>query len=140
VESLARDCREWVMNRREIFMLNFNRWRLFSGAAVICCIFIICWLVLHYLVPAPPSTITIATSFTGGHYQALGRRYQEILARNHVTVDVRATDGAVENLKLLNDPASGIQIGFMQGGVAAGKQAPELLSLGRIDYQVFWLF
>ena len=121
-------------------MLDFNRWHLLKGAALIFSILVVCWLVLHYLVPAPPSTITIATSFTGGHYQALGRRYQEILAREHVTVDVRATDGAVENLKLLNDPASGIQIGFMQGGVANSKQAPELLSLGRIDHQVFWLF
>ncbi len=121
-------------------MLGFNRWHLLIGAAAIFCISVICWLILHHFVPAPPSSITIATSFTGGHYQALGRRYQDILAREHVKVNVRATDGAVENLKLLNDPASGIQIAFMQGGVANGKQAPELLSLGRIDHQVFWLF
>ena len=53
---------------------------------------------------------------------------------------MRASDGAAANLKLLNDPNSGIQIAFMQGGVANGAEAPDLLSLGRIDYQVFWLF
>ena len=33
-----------------------------------------------------------------------------------------------------------MQIAFMQGGVANSAEAPDLLSLGRIDYQVFWLF
>ena len=28
----------------------------------------------------------------------------------------------------------------MQGGISNGKDVPDLLSLGRIDYQVFWLF
>jgi len=28
----------------------------------------------------------------------------------------------------------------MQGGVANAETAPDLRSLGRIDYQVFWLF
>ncbi len=62
------------------------------------------------------------------------------MARAGVRVDVRTTDGAVENLQLLNGPQSGIQIAFMQGGIANGERAPDLLSLGRIDYQVFWLF
>ena len=53
---------------------------------------------------------------------------------------MRATDGALENLRLLNDPHSGIQVAFMQGGIANGEQAPDLLSLGRIDHQIFWLF
>ena len=50
------------------------------------------------------------------------------------------TNGALENLKLLNDPRSGVQVAFMQGGVANGEQTPDLLSLGRIDHQIFWLF
>src|SRR5262249_37358922 len=35
---------------------------------------------------------------------------------------------------------SGIQIGFMQGGISNGRLAPDLMSLGRIDHQIFWLF
>jgi hypothetical protein len=64
----------------------------------------------------------IDTSFKGGHYIGLFGRYQEILARSHLKVEQRLTKGAAENLKLLNDPASGIQIGFMQGWYL-GQQA-----------------
>jgi TRAP-type uncharacterized transport system substrate-binding protein len=55
-------------------------------------------------------------------------------------VDPRLTEGAVDNLRLLKDPASGIQVALMQGGVSDGKQSPGLKSLGRINYQIFWVF
>jgi TRAP-type uncharacterized transport system substrate-binding protein len=122
------------------FMPGFNRWHLFKMLAAIACIAGLAWLALAYLIPAAPSKITIATSFTGDHYQALGTRYQGILAGSDVEVQLRPTDGAKENLRLLNDPNSGIQIGFMQGGVSNSRLAPDLLSLGRIDHQIFWLF
>jgi TRAP-type uncharacterized transport system substrate-binding protein len=121
-------------------MLGLSRWSLLKGLAAILCIFGIVSLALIYFIPAPPSKITIATSFKGGHYVDLFSRYQEILARSHLKVEQHLTKGAAENLKLLNDPASGIQIGFMQGGISDSKQSPDLLSLGRIDYQLFWLF
>jgi TRAP-type uncharacterized transport system substrate-binding protein len=70
----------------------------------------------------------------------VGSRYQGILAGSDVDVQLQLTQGAKENLRLLNDPNSGIQIGFMQGGISNSKLAPDLLSLGRIDYQMFWLF
>jgi len=121
-------------------MLGYTRRHLFLALAVTLCVVGIVWLALAILIPAPPSKIAIAGSFRGGHYESLALRYKAILARTNVDVDMRTTDGAIENLKLLNDRNSGIQIGFMQGGVANGDQAPNLLSLGRIDYQVFWLF
>jgi uncharacterized protein len=121
-------------------MFGFDRWYVFRILATILCIAGLAWLSLAYLIPAPPSKITIATSLTGDHYQVLGSRYQGILAGSDVEVQLRLTDGAKENLRLLNDPNSGIQIGFMQGGVSNSRLAPNLLSLGRIDHQIFWLF
>jgi hypothetical protein len=48
---------------------------------------------------------------------------KEILARSHVTAEVRTTAGAVDNLKLLEDTKSGIQVGFSQGvSQTAGKR------------------
>lgn len=122
-----------------MFMLGFNRW-LFKMLAAILCIAGLAWLALAYLIPAPPSKITIATSAAGDHYHFTGSRYQGILANSNVEVELRLTDGAKENLRLLNDSDSGIQIGFMQGGISNLKLAPDLLSLGRIDHQIFWLF
>jgi TRAP-type uncharacterized transport system substrate-binding protein len=95
---------------------------------------------MAYLIPAPPSQITIATSPQGEHYHILGTRYQGILSGTDIKVDLRLTDGAKENLRLLNDANSGVQIGFMQGGISNSRLAPDLISLGRLDHQIFWLF
>ena len=121
-------------------MLGYTRQHLLAAFVVALCVGGLAWLALEIFIPAPPTKIVIAGSFKGGHYEALGLRYKDILARSHLKVDVRMTNGALENLKLLNDPRSGVQVAFMQGGVANGEQTPDLLSLGRIDHQIFWLF
>ena len=121
-------------------MLGFNRWHLFKGLAVILCIVGMSWLALDYFVPAPPSKLTIATGAKNQTYEAIGKRYREILARSHVDVELRLTNGAVENVKLLNDPTSGIKIGIAQGGISDSDRSPDLLSLGRINYQIYWIF
>jgi TRAP-type uncharacterized transport system substrate-binding protein len=121
-------------------MLGFTDKHLFAAIVGALALPIVIWFALGILFPAPPETITIAGSFVGGHYESVARRYQELLERAHLDVNVRMTDGSAENLKLLNDPKSGIQIGFVQGGISNGELAPDLLSLGRVDYQIFWLF
>jgi len=98
------------------------------------------WLALEHFNPAPPSTITIATGFKGGAYEFFAQQYQKILARDHVTLNIKLTSGTSDNIRLLEDPQSGVQVAFVQGGTSNSKQAPDLLSLGRVDYQVFWLF
>jgi TRAP-type uncharacterized transport system substrate-binding protein len=112
----------------------------FRILAAIVCIAGVAWLALAYLIPAPPAKIKIATSPEGEHYHVLGTRYQGIMAESELKVELRETGGAKENLRLLNDPNSGIQIGFMQGGISNSRLAPDLMSLGRIDHQIFWLF
>ena len=121
-------------------MLGITRWHVFKVLAAILCIAGLTWLGMAYLIPAPPSQITIATSPKGEHYHVLGTRYQGIMAESELKVELRETGGAKENLRLLNDPNSGIQIGFMQGGISNSRLAPDLMSLGRIDHQIFWLF
>jgi TRAP-type uncharacterized transport system substrate-binding protein len=98
------------------------------------------WLGLAYFIPAPPSTITIATGFKGGAYEFFAQQYRERLARDHVALHVRITDGTAENIRLLEDPTSGVQAAFVVGGASNSEQAPGLLSLGRVNYQVFWIF
>src|SRR5262249_53535226 len=121
-------------------MLGITRWHVFKVLAAILCIAGLTWLGMAYLIPAPPSQITIATSPKGEHYHVLGSRYQGILAGTDIKVELRLTDGAKENLRLLNDANSGVQIGFMQGGISSSRLAPDLMSLGRLDHQIFWLF
>jgi TRAP-type uncharacterized transport system substrate-binding protein len=95
---------------------------------------------MEYFNPAPPSTITIATGAKGGAYEFFAQQYREKLARAHVSLNIRITDGTSENLRLLEDPKSGVQAAFVVGGASNSQEAPGLLSLGRVNYQVFWLF
>jgi TRAP-type uncharacterized transport system substrate-binding protein len=121
-------------------VLGITRLHLFRLLAATLCVAGLMWLGMAYLIPAPPTQITIATSPTGEHYHNVGTRYQGILAAADMRVDLRVTNGAKENLGLLSDPKSGIQIAFMQGGISNGVLAPDVMSLGRIDHQIFWLF
>jgi TRAP transporter TAXI family solute receptor len=121
-------------------MLGYTRKHLFGLFAAVLFTVVVVWGALNVLFPAPPNKITIASSFKGGHFEALAARYRDILARDNVQVNALTTEGSVDNLKLLNDLHSGVQIAFMQEGITDSEHSPDLLSLGRIDYQVLWLF
>ena len=121
-------------------MLGFSRWQLFKGLVTIGCIVGIVSLALIYFIPTPPSKVVIATAFKGGSFDYYGQQYREIFARSHVELELRETAGAVENVKLIQDPKSGVQIAFVTGGVSDGKHAPGILSLGTVYNQPFWIF
>jgi len=121
-------------------MLNLGRGYLIRWLATIFCIVGISWLALEYFVPSPPSTITIATALKGTAYDYFGQRYRERFARAGVKVNLRETAGVLENLRLLQDPSSSVAIAFVTGGVSDGSHAPNLLSLGLIFDDPFWIF
>jgi TRAP-type uncharacterized transport system substrate-binding protein len=121
-------------------MLGVSRRQLFKRLATIVCIVGIVSLLLMYFIPAPPSRVVMATAFKGASFEYYGRQYREIFARNGVDLELRETAGAVENVKLLQDPKSGVQIAFVTGGVSDGKRAPGLLSLGTVYNQPLWIF
>src|SRR5262245_35713436 len=120
--------------------MEFNRWKLFKVLATVVCTIGVVSLALIHFFPAPPSKVVMATAFKGASFDYYGRQYREIFARYKVELDLRETAGAVDNVKLLQDPNSGVQIGFVTGGVSDGKRAPDVLSLGTVYNQPFWIF
>ena len=88
----------------------------------------------------PPSTVVIATDLEGGIYSQIAHRYQEIFARHGVRLELLATNGSVENVSHLRDPRAGVSVALVQGGVTSTAEAPELVSLGTLFYEPFWLF
>jgi TRAP transporter TAXI family solute receptor len=121
-------------------MLGFNRWHLFKVLAAILCVVGISTLLVMYFVPAPPSTVITATSQAGGGYELLGLHYQRLLAAEGVQLKLVHSGGSNANIKLLEDPKSGVKIGFTQGGISNSQHAPDIMSLGRVNYQPFWIF
>jgi TRAP-type uncharacterized transport system substrate-binding protein len=121
-------------------MLGFNRWHLLKGLAAILCIGGIVSLSLAYFIPAPPSTITIAMAFKGSSYERWAQSYRERLSRSHVKLNLHYTDGPLDNLKLIKDQSSSVDVAFLFGGLTNSEQSPELISLGRVSFAPVWIF
>src|SRR3974377_587811 len=119
--------------------MKFTRWQILKALTVVGVIGVAS-LALIYFIPAPPSKVVMATAFKGASFEYYGRQYREIFARSHVELDLRETAGAVENLKLLQDPNAGVQIAFVTGGLSDSKHTPGVLSLGTVYDQPFWIF
>jgi hypothetical protein len=73
-------------------------------------------LALEYFVPSLPTRITIGAGGKGTTFEYFAEHYRKRFARAGVNLVVRETAGALENLELLKDPNSGVQIGFLTGG------------------------
>ena len=92
------------------------------------------------LQPNPPREVVLATGVERGAYAEFGRRYAERLQRHGIRVTLRGTQGAAENLALLRQPGSGVDLAFVQGGAAASSDDDALVSLGSMFHEPVWLF
>jgi len=105
------------------------------------------WIAFKVLQPAPPNKVVLATGPEQGAYAEFGKRYAAELKRYGIAVELRASAGAAENLKLLRDEAAGVDIAFMQGGASDALYrideegiGPPLVSLGNLFYEPVWVF
>ena len=96
--------------------------------------------VLWTLIPAPPKSIAIATGFQDGLYYRFGERMQSSLKKEGVDLQVLTTGGTLDNLALLADPKSGVDLAMIQGGVADVAQYPQLVSIAGMFYEPVWVF
>jgi TRAP-type uncharacterized transport system substrate-binding protein len=93
--------------------------------------------------PTPPRRVVMATGVAQGAYAEFGQRYAERLKKHGIAVELRTTQGAAENLALLNDAGAGVDIAFVQGGSAdavASEEGSTLQSLGSMFQEPVWLF
>ena len=97
-----------------------------------------------YINPAPPDAIDISTGPDEGAFSVYAERYAAVLERDGVSLRIHPSAGAKDNLAHLLDDASGIDIGFLQGGLASDGLAPQtaehLWSLGSMYYEPLWIF
>lgn len=94
----------------------------------------------HFIKPAPPSSIRMATGSPGGVYAAMGEKYRQALAADGVEVELVETTGSLANLVLLTSERDGVDVAFMQGGIGAEVDVPDLVSLGSLYPEALWVF
>ncbi len=115
-----------------------SNWRI--GALVVVLVAACLWLSFQFLEPIPQREIVIASGPSSSLYHQHALRYQEALARHGVRLVERMTEGAGENLRLLGNPASGVDIAFVQGGQASSPEAAGVVMLASLYYQPLWIF
>src|SRR5262245_57358791 len=98
------------------------------------------WIAYYFVRPAPSDKVVITTGPDGGYYQAIAQRYQALIARHRVVVELRPSSGAVENLRRLADKSSDVDAGLVQSGIATQDDARGLVSLGNLYYEPLWIF
>jgi TRAP transporter TAXI family solute receptor len=88
----------------------------------------------------PPRNIVMATGPEGGAYQEIGKQYKSALQRSGERLRLITSAGSIENLALLLDPRSGVNIALIQGGTIGQDEASQLESLGTLFYEPLWIF
>jgi len=93
---------------------------------------------MFFVKPAPPRKITVAVAPDEGGSRYYARRYQEILKKQGVTLEVRQSGGSLTNVQLLAD--GGADIAFVQSGIDPGERGAHIVSLGSLSYVPLWVF
>jgi TRAP transporter TAXI family solute receptor len=95
----------------------------------------------HFVQPAPPTRVVIATGGKQGIYYATAQKYVDYFGANGVTLEVRETGGSVDNFKLLEQPDSGVDVAIVQGGSAPPpEQRSHILAVAGIYYEPVLVF
>ena len=115
-----------------------NTWR--TGAAIALLVVLCLWASFQFIEPLPPREIVIASGPASSLYHDHAQRYVKALSQHGVRVVERMTEGAGENLRLLGDPSSGVDIAFVQGGQAHHPEAAGVEMLASLYYQPLWIF
>lgn len=101
---------------------------------------IVLFAVFWFFHSAPPKTIVMTSGDDGTRFQRSAERYAKILARSGVTLKILKSEGSLENLKRLEDPAFKVDVGFVQAGVSKGEKTGNLVSLGSMFYEPLFIF
>jgi TRAP-type uncharacterized transport system substrate-binding protein len=85
-------------------------------------------------------TLVMATGPAGSAYEQYAEQYRILLAHSGVELQLQSTGGTVENLRLLDDPATGIDVAFLSSGTTSADESPDIRALGTIFLEEVWFF
>ncbi len=117
---------------------SFPFWMWLGVAGVCLAVVMVPFIVL--VEAPPPQRIVIATGRQDGAYYRFAQRYAELLQKDGIILELRATNGSVENLKLLKDESSEVSVALVQGGIADPKTSETLQALCSLYFEPLWVF
>ena len=92
--------------------------------------------------PFPPTQVALSTGQDSSAYAEFGKKYAQELSKFGITTTLKPSQGSEENLRLLKDEDSNIDIAFVQSGSTehADAELSGLISIGSLFYEPVWLF
>ncbi len=96
--------------------------------------------VYWFVESAPPRTLVLTSGPPYSTFQRFATLYGKRLASEGVQLKVLPSKGSLENLQRLESAQSGVDIGFVQGGLAEETDQSDLVSLGSVAYEPLWVF
>jgi hypothetical protein len=117
-------------------------WRdlLVVAAPVVLVISGVVWAAVALVRPAPPDSIRLLGGAEGSSYRTNAERYQAIIQRYGVRVDIVASKGSLDNLKQLANGKVHVDVGFVQSGLTEGVDIANLRSLGTVLAQPLMVY
>jgi TRAP-type uncharacterized transport system substrate-binding protein len=116
-------------------------WMTFVVALLSTAVALVVFYVLYWLIdPRPPRRFVMAAGMAGSGYENIAKKYAQIISRQGVELEIRNAAGAVENLDLLRDPASGVQAALTTFGFTQPADADALYSLGGVFDSAIFVF
>ena len=102
----------------------------------------------RFIKPAPPDTLTLSTGAADGAYHAFAQRYQRVFEREGVKLELKPSNGSVDNLARLKDNSALVDAAFVQGGLGLLSLNPlqqptdelPLFSLANLFHEPVWVF
>ncbi|MFA7464096.1 MAG: TAXI family TRAP transporter solute-binding subunit [Syntrophales bacterium] len=119
-------------------ILGFGRTAKIAAACLVSVALASATFLFFYL--APPDAVVMTGGPKGSGYERTAQKYAKILKRNGITLRVLNSEGSGENIRRLADPASKVDIGFVQSGFNKGVESGRLVSLGSTSYQPLFVF
>lgn len=123
--------------------INHISWRdaLVIGVPLALAVAFAFWLTLRFVQPAPPDRFVLSTGAAGGDYYRFGERYRDFFKHFGVTVELKPSNGSVENAQRLRSGQA--DAAFVQGGTlppVPEDAASPIVSLGALYPEVIWMF
>jgi TRAP-type uncharacterized transport system substrate-binding protein len=98
------------------------------------------WAAIALVRPAPPHAIHLLGGIAGSSYRTNADRYKKIIEGYGVKVEVLDSQGALDNLQRLANPADQADVGFVQAGLTDGVDISRLVSLGSLFAQPLMVY